>query len=301
MKKRQLSNFMTQEMLYDYVTDHLDPDRRQLVEEEIQKSTEIHQDLMKIMSGIQYIERLSEADISDLLMEGVRRRMTYWEQVKKTLSAENWPPFFKWTLEAVLVISSVVIVSLLVPWAQVKDFVMRQSQNDIVLAEISKSQRKSLSEDLNALENQDKGSFEDEVTPAAPPAEVPTAPVDAKSPTPAKTASAQQKPVSAKIEEPKQKGFLYRGTLSVVNVEVGAAKLRDKVVELGGRKAGQVELGWKRNQGDYYFHFTIPESKLIELEEYFKTLGTTQLSRDPHPRVMPDGIIRLIITAEETQ
>jgi hypothetical protein len=85
-----------------------------------------------------------------------------------------------------------------------------------------------------------------------------------------------------------------------VNAEMGSAKIKQKIVELGGRKAGEVELGWKRNQGDYYFHFTIPESKVSEVQEYVKTLGELQISRDPHPRVMPDGIIRMIFTAEES-
>lgn len=300
MKKRQLSPFMTQELLYDYVMGHLDPERKRLVEDEIQKSPEIQEDLARIKSGISYIDQLTKTELANALLESVSRKMTYWSQMQKTFSIENWPPFVKWTLEALLVVSAVVLVSLLIPWTQVKEIVMQESRKEVILAEIPKSQTDSANEDLRTIEQTEKGNFEDE---AATVAKSDVDKVESPQPTPpAKNnvaAGSATTASTAKVEESKKKGFVFRGTLSVVNVEVGSVKLKDKIVELGGRKAGEVELGWRRNQGDYYFHFTIPESKYTDLEEYFKTVGTIKISRDPHPRIMPDGIIRLIITAEE--
>ena len=296
MKKRELSDFMTQELLYDYVKDILDDERKKSVEEVLQKSEEVRQDLKTIQSGIQYLESLSKTQVSTALAQQVSERMTYFGQIQKMMSYENWPPFVKWTLEAVLVISVVIIVSLIAPWAQVKDFVMQSKNSDLILAELPKTESNPQNESLNKIEKVEKGHFEDEgQAPAAAAAEVaantpkPEVPVK-------KSAAAAAIP---KVEEPKKKGFVYRGTLVIVNVEVGTTKLKDMIVELGGRKAGEVELGWRRNEGDYYFHFTIPESKLGTLEEYFKTLGTIKLSKDPHPRIMPDGIVRMIITTEE--
>lgn len=292
MKKRELSHFMTQEMLYDYVTDHLDPDRRRLVEEELQKSEETQRDLERIKNGLQYFQTLSKTDLSVALTESVSRKITYWAQVQKTFSIENWPPFVKWTLEAILVISAVILVSLLIPWTQVKEIVMQESRKEVILAEIPKSETQSAQPVLQEIEKAEKGHFEDEPSVAAKTEKSESAPMETTKPSASSAAPAT-------TAESKKKGFVFRGTLSVVNVAAGSVKLKDKIVELGGRKAGEVELGWRRNQGDYYFHFTIPESKMAELEEYFKTLGTIKISRDPHPRIMPDGIIRLIITAEE--
>lgn len=296
MKKRELSEFMTQELLYDYVKGLLDDERKISVEEVLKKSAEVREDLKTIQSGIQYLESLSKTQVSTALAQQVSERMTYFGQIKEMMSYENWPPFVKWTLEAVLVISVVIVVSLIAPWGQVKDFVMQSKNSDLILAELPKTESNPQNESLNKVEKVEKGHFEDETqTPSEPAKEVAANAPKAEAPV-KKPAAAAAVP---KVEEPKKKGFVYRGTLVIVNVEVGTQKLKDMIVELGGRKAGEVELGWRRNEGDYYFHFTIPESKLANLEEYFKTLGTIKLSKDPHPRIMPDGIVRMIITTEE--
>lgn len=288
---------MTQELLYDYVKDLLDDERKKSVEEALAKSNDIKVDLRTIESGIQYLESLSKTVVSAKLFDLVNQRETYFGQIQKLMSYENWPPFVKWTLEAVLVISVVIVVSLVAPWAQFKDFVMQTKDTDLILAELPTSANNVQGDSLNTIEKVEKGFFEDEgqkeesketapVGKANPPETIPKKIVVAKAATQV-------------AEEPKKTGFVYRGTLVIVNVEVGTTKLKERIVELGGRKAGEVELGWRRNEGDYYFHFTIPESKLADLEEYFKSLGTIKLSRDPHPRVMPDGILRMIITTEE--
>ena len=96
-------------------------------------------------------------------------------------------------------------------------------------------------------------------------------------------------------------GFLYRGQLNVTNVDMIAPKIKEKIEEFGGRKAGEAEIGWKKSSNLYYYHFTIPEAKLAELEQYLKLYSEAKLSKTPHPRVMPDGIIRIIFTVEEKQ
>ncbi|MNL61807.1 hypothetical protein D3C87_1857750 [compost metagenome] len=48
-----------------------------------------------------------------------------------------------------------------------------------------------------------------------------------------------------------------------------------------------------------YFHFTLPEAKYAELEAFLATYGKARIGKEKHPRVMPDGIIRLILTVDE--
>lgn len=93
-------------------------------------------------------------------------------------------------------------------------------------------------------------------------------------------------------------GYLYRGRLEATNVEAITPKLVEYVNREGGRKAGQVPLGWQKGQGSY-FHFTIPEAKYEELENFFREYGTLVISKERHERVMPEGIIRLIVEVEE--
>ncbi len=93
-------------------------------------------------------------------------------------------------------------------------------------------------------------------------------------------------------------GFLYRGSISVSNLPVTSQKFVDKIASLGGRRAGEVELGWKKGGGNY-FHFTIPEAKYETLTSYLGEYGKLKIQRERHERVLPDGIIRLIITVSE--
>lgn len=99
-------------------------------------------------------------------------------------------------------------------------------------------------------------------------------------------------------KESKLQGILYRGRLDVTNVEATTPKLVAIVTDLGGRKAGNVPIGWRKDTGSY-FHFTIPEAKYPELERLFQEYGPLKINKEAHGRVMPEGIIRLIIEVEE--
>lgn len=115
--------------------------------------------------------------------------------------------------------------------------------------------------------------------------------------------TAEQKRTAASSAESKKDtvatpGFLYRGTLKTTNVEATTPKIVEFLDQAGGRKAGQVPLGWSKDKGSY-FHFTIPEAKYGELEAFFREYGTLVITKERHERVMPEGIIRLIIDVDE--
>lgn len=275
---------MVQEMLFDYATKNLDSARAAEVKSEIERSQLFQDELVKIQIGLKYFDQMFEVKISSALTDEIQGRKSYLHLIRRYLSLSQWPPIVKWTLEAFVIILVVVLLTVLVPWNQIREFALQESQTELILAEVLKKSEELVPQ--NQVEKvADTSKFDDEV------------------PKPTKIVAAPVKVAvvaAVKSEEVKKQGFVYRGTAKIVNVEVGSAKLKEKIVELGGRKAGEVELGWKRNQGDYYFHFTIPESKLSELEEYLKSVGEVQLSRDQHPRIMPSGIVRFIFTTEES-
>lgn len=291
---------MVQEMLFDYATGELGSELARDVKSEIDKSKSLQDELFHIKTGLGYFKNMHEIKISTLLMEEIKTEKSYFQQIKNSLSVSQWPPIVKWTIEAFVIIFAVVLMTILTPWGRVKEFIFRESQTELILAEVTK---KNNTEAIINAEIKDGDlkketeSFEDEETPqvaaVVPPPAVPSIPV--------KSANIAPPKKEATTDDSKKQGFVYRGTAAIVNAQAGAAKLKSKIVEFGGRKAGEVELGWRRNQGDYYFHFTIPESRYEELQEYTKSLGELKISRDPHPRVMPSGIIRIILTAEESQ
>lgn len=132
-------------------------------------------------------------------------------------------------------------------------------------------------------------------SPVVPSAGAPEAPVKKEPDLKERLATARE-PAKEKAEA--RSGWLHKGRLTLTNVSSLTPKLVEAVNSLGGRKAGQVPLGWAKGKGSY-FHFTIPEAKYEELLSTLKNFGTLKITRDPHDRVMPEGIVRVIIDVEE--
>jgi hypothetical protein len=112
------------------------------------------------------------------------------------------------------------------------------------------------------------------------------------------TATQTAKVAEEKTKEEKRTGYLYRGSISVTNVETITTKFIEKIDELGGRKAGGVVLGWKKGNSSY-FHLTMPEAKYQNLLTFAGEYGSLKLQIEKHERIMPDGIIRIIFTIDE--
>ena len=85
--------------------------------------------------------------------------------------------------------------------------------------------------------------------------------------------------------------------MTLPDLEKLGPKITADIEQLGGEKAGEVELGWKRGTGRYY-HFAIPEANQEKLLERLRAYGPVRLSKDAHPRVMPKGQVRFILWVE---
>lgn len=128
-------------------------------------------------------------------------------------------------------------------------------------------------------------------------------PVEAKNPTVASSSkvaenTSESTSGASNVAAKAGQGFLFRGVIRITNIEATTPKLVEKISEMGGRKAGEVPLGWKKGNSSY-FHFTLPENKYEEFKQFMTTYGALKIQKEHHERVMPDGIIRLIISVEE--
>lgn len=94
-------------------------------------------------------------------------------------------------------------------------------------------------------------------------------------------------------------GFLFRGDLPITNLAAVGGKIKEKIENLGGRKAGEVELGWQKAKDRSYFHFTMPAAKYAELDQFLRGYGKLKIAKEKHPRIMPDGIVRIILEVSE--
>ncbi len=333
--QRSVSSFVGQELLYDFVTDQLDAERKKAVTEFVQKNKDAQMDILKIENGITYAQKLGETKVSEALLEKVTEPASYLELMIQKTRYNKWSPALKLAFEGSIVALGVISLVILVPWHRLMD--LKLASKEVVLSEIDNQYSKKTKTE-SETPSKEEDSFPDEGAPAAaaaaavaknspstttttlpvappvvkPEAQLPAtalvataAPVVPVPPTPPPAPTPVAKPskqasVAATENEKKPVGELYRGRIFVTNVPAITPKLVDKIAELGGRKAGQVELGWNKSDSSY-FHFTMPQTRYDELVEYFKEYGNLKIQKEKHERVMPDGVMRLIITVEEKQ
>lgn len=120
--------------------------------------------------------------------------------------------------------------------------------------------------------------------------------------TPAKAQGVVEKPHEVLSEsQPKKSGGLYRGVLTVTDINEVSDKITQKLVDIGGKKAGEVELGWRKTDKLAYYHFTLPEDSVDGMKEFLSKFGSLQIQFENHPRLMPAGVKRLIIEVKERE
>lgn len=102
-------------------------------------------------------------------------------------------------------------------------------------------------------------------------------------------------------EDLRKEGGLYRGVLVVTDINEVSSKITQRLVDLGGKKAGEVELGWKKTTKLAYYHFTLPENNVDPVKEFLEKFGHLQIQFENHPRLMPPGVKRLIIEVKERE
>lgn len=309
--KREMSAFIGRELLYDYATHKIDDERRAALDAYIKNSPEAQAELIELLNGLHYADRLSETLVAEPILEKVLEPNNYLTVLGKKANLESLPQSLRWVTEAVAVGFIILILSIVIPWKKI--FIENWFARDkhLVLTELDRHAQPSI-EKLRELEAFEKPEFEDEEANrqvlagnAEKHESKQEAPIVTKQQNIAEPATqpkvAEPKAAVSEKEQPKKisEGFLFRGDLAVTNLEAIGPKLKDKIMDLGGRKAGEVELGWRKSPQTAYFHFTIPEAKYSELISFLSVYGSAKLVKEKHPRVMPDGIIRVIITVNE--
>lgn len=309
--KREVSSFIGHELLYDYLSNSLDEERKAAVADHIKFSRDAQLDLAKIQNGQSYAEQLADTVVSQPIIDQINAPSTYLTVLMQKTNFARWPQGLKWGLEALVVVAVIVSLLTIAPWEKVINVGLNSGSKEVILAEITKTPQATMPEVPS-----EPGAFVDEdvkpgktATPEASTSVAKEQKKEADKPVPAPIATAKPSattPVVAVTPTSTSSaaatgGFLYRGEIAVTNLDVVGPKIKDKIGELGGRKAGDVELGWKRTESSLYFHFTIPEAKEQELLTFLSAYGKPKISKEKHPRVMPDGIIRLIITVDEAK
>lgn len=298
-KNREMGDFFANHLLFEYARNTLDPERKKAVETALESTPELQNEFIKLINGIQYCEKLSETLINDAAIKQIEIQSSQVNFIVNRLRWHQWPLGFRWLVEAGVVALLLVMVLNILPLNRIIHL-NDDNDNQTVVAEVDRKKKPNFAQAPEA--NKERPDFTDEEVkqPAKPmaaePQPTPTPVPPGKSTQPVAAAAP---PATPEKTQPKSGGWIYRGQFLVTNAEAASPKIKDKIKELGGQKAGEVEVGWLKAPNVYYFHFTVPETKLGELEALLKDYSTGKLAKEAHPRVMPDGIIRLLFTVEE--
>lgn len=325
-KVRRLSRFLCRELLYDYASGILDEDRRKAVDEFLANNEEQQQELAELNLAMDYCQDLAKTSITQPLSEELKDKVSVVTELSRKISWQHWPEFMRWGTEALLISTVVAIIAISIPWDKVREM-LPESQRKYILTEVAKKPAPQ-PEEIKTIpqaptpepeeelppQTSVSGDEEEETTVATQPPPPESAPVlmAKKTGGPAEEPVAEPEPDEVETKTTKTtvvvkdipekkvalKGFLYRGSLSNDNLDATTPLMRTEIEKLGGEKAGDVELGWKKTENLRYFHFTLPESNYETLLKTLRYFGPVRISKEAHWRVMPEGKIRIILTVE---
>lgn len=324
-KHKKLTRFLSQELLYEYVSGTLDRTRRQAVEEYMKGCRDTQREFEQLKKAMTYVEKLEGVRVSPKLFEALENFEPFW--MKRIQDWSLWSSRRGWKMLPYAFLFAAITLGVIVskPWE-------KNLRQEVILAEqlkkepdmlpplqplppvapINLNPRPSPLEHLGPLPaTMHLSSFPvkpvQPATPATPEKPVVVAEA-AKAEEVSEDAKVAEAAAQAEADEDSKvgdssrgggKGILMRAEFSVSDFHNTWPAVRDKIQALGGKVAGNVELGWLRKEDQSYFHFTLPESNFKELELFLGTFGPVRFTTERHPRVMPEGQVRIILTLKD--
>lgn len=311
MPKRELSCFLCKELLYEYLVNSVDEKRRETINKHLETCSSCKAEFEALKTAQQYLAQLSKIEILPAYLAKVSTLESFSSRVIKNAAWKKWPDPLKWTVESLAV---GVVIAFLFTVVTKKIFVHKAGgRESFLVAEVSQipknsgdakepdaSKESQEAADDEASELMAGGAGEDAIETAVSPTQEPKTPVLTEK-KPAAIASQESSPVPP--PEPVKKvtqGFVYRANMVTDDLDAVTPEVVTKIQEMGGKKAGEVQLGW-RQMGGSYFHFSLPESEYANLLEFLKQKARLQISKDSNKRVMPKGLIRIILVINPTK
>jgi hypothetical protein len=294
-KKDQLTPFLAKSLLYDYLKGNLSSERKKAVDLVLQQDADLKLVLRNLEMKMKELESFDAVGVTERWKEDLSLPHPSLSQQLASLERRFAPRFWKALPLTVLVVSVITAVAVFQPWKllhlnEVEVTQVAMNDDDVRMEAALALSEKDIENVMKAQvqETKEEAPSTDQLTltgtRTAPPVEVK-----------AKTPEKQETP-------PKQKpkmGELYRGFMTVGDLVAVSDKAASKIIALGGKKAGQVPLGWERAEDERYFHFSLPEKNKKALLDFLSNFSQVRLSSQPHPLVMPEGKIRIILVVRQ--
>ncbi len=313
MRKRNLSEFMSIELLYDYKSGKLDPLRREAVEEALQSSPRVREELKKLSIGMSYCDKLKNVSVSEPLVDLILNEPKPTQRIFSKLKWTRLPQPVRWAFEAVVVAVAIALFVTQMPElfkdssTPSESIVVKKFDGRAVEEQVEDSSEIQVEVKPEAVQTPVVASKEipellkpllpeEEAKPDTPQV-IATAPTPPPAAAPGKTATAVVSETAKETPVKKGNAYVYRMTMRAADVDTITPEIVALITGLGGEKAGEVQLGWRRKGGSY-FHFSIPMVNSPALREGLKKYSTFNIVKSAHPRVMPEDTERYILWLE---
>jgi hypothetical protein len=309
MPKRELSCFLCRELLYEYVSGTIDSRRAEAVALHLRDCAECKHEQENLKGASAYVKKLASVEIRPEYLADISHPTPIRRLMARRLGWSSWPDPLKWTVESLVFAG---VVAFLVGYLGDEYFKIPEKKKVAAVEHPAETVNVSQLPDQTPAEfGEEEFTDHDSEGDISPVASSPV-PLEKRVATPepdVKVVQVEQEmadspplktsPASAPAAEPPvhNQGFLYRANFKVQSVEGATSELVTEIESLGGKKAGEVPLGWKRPNGSY-FHFSMPESNYSRLNEFLKKYGAPAIVKEKNPRVMPTGSIRMILEIE---
>ncbi|MES2963906.1 MAG: hypothetical protein V4760_08445 [Bdellovibrionota bacterium] len=114
--KRKLTPFLAHQMLFDYATDQLDPERKTAVEEFLETDQEGRTILANLKLALAYVDQLGRTTIDAGVLEQLKDAESPVSLGRRYSSWNQWPEPLRWSLSAIAISCVVAAFVALVPW-----------------------------------------------------------------------------------------------------------------------------------------------------------------------------------------
>lgn len=321
---RPYSDFLCKEMLCEYVEGRLSGVRKSSIEQLMKSSPEIKEECRRLEISLQYCKRLQEIEIEKEVLEDLYQQRSKWLERLGVFNWNNWSPPLRWFSQAISVACVTAFVVSSIPWKSLPVFTKIFQPQPIELVRVDRQKVMELPEvsftqveveendeqEVTQIEKVDlaKNEQSNSVTSTQIGGAASTQQEDVQGAsqsiqTDKKNQDSEKKVNQERVASKEKanselKGFVYRSYPLMRDLDKKAPLIVEKILELGGKKAGKVSLGWRR-EDSRYFHFSMPEKNKDQLLTFLQGFTRIDIVKERHRRVMPAGYIRFILWIEE--
>ena len=137
LRNRELSAFMCRELLYEYMTDNLDEQRKSAVERHLESNPQAQDELRNLQSALKFCEKLSQVRLSTTQWEEIISGRNRWTYFIRFVLPNQWPISVRLTAEALLISIVVFTIAMFIPWNKLTTTFF-ESQESVELIQVKR-------------------------------------------------------------------------------------------------------------------------------------------------------------------